>query len=152
MSLSVNLSISFSISLSPLCFYLSAPTSPFHTSPTPRLHLYPSSPSLPLPPSLQSSPDGAPSSPQSPQPDTDSLEKPKLKAGGSVESLRSSLSGQSSMSKYPVCVCVVQYTLRQCTKRDTRGHCHYISLSTFLYRLIKPAVSASIHHIIIVMI
>lgn len=28
----------------------------------------------------------------------DSLEKPKLKAGGSVESLRSSLSGQSSMS------------------------------------------------------
>ncbi|XP_029352805.1 SAM and SH3 domain-containing protein 1a isoform X7 [Echeneis naucrates] len=46
----------------------------------------------------QSSPDGAPGSPQSPQPDTDSLEKPKLKAGGSVESLRSSLSGQSSMS------------------------------------------------------
>ncbi|XP_058249594.1 SAM and SH3 domain-containing protein 1a isoform X6 [Hemibagrus wyckioides] len=48
--------------------------------------------------SEQSSPDGIPSSPQSPQPDTDSLEKPKLKAGGSVESLRSSLSGQSSMS------------------------------------------------------
>ncbi|XP_055728082.1 SAM and SH3 domain-containing protein 1-like isoform X6 [Salvelinus fontinalis] len=48
--------------------------------------------------SEQSSADGAPSSPQSPQPDTDSLEKPKLKAGGSVESLRSSLSGQSSMS------------------------------------------------------
>lgn len=48
---------------------------------------------------FQSSPDGAPGSPQSPQPDTDSLEKPKLKAGGSVESLRSSLSGQSSMSK-----------------------------------------------------
>lgn len=48
---------------------------------------------------VQSSPDGIPSSPQSPQPDTDSLEKPKLKAGGSVESLRSSLSGQSSMSK-----------------------------------------------------
>ncbi|XP_066557125.1 SAM and SH3 domain-containing protein 1 isoform X3 [Amia ocellicauda] len=46
----------------------------------------------------QSSPDGTPGSPQSPQPDTDSLEKPKLKAGGSVESLRSSLSGQSSMS------------------------------------------------------
>ncbi|MEQ2164892.1 SAM and SH3 domain-containing protein 1 [Goodea atripinnis] len=46
----------------------------------------------------QSSPDGAPGSPQSPLPDTDSLEKPKLKAGGSVESLRSSLSGQSSMS------------------------------------------------------
>ncbi|TSL47609.1 SAM and SH3 domain-containing protein 1 [Bagarius yarrelli] len=45
-----------------------------------------------------SSPDGIPSTPQSPQPDTDSLEKPKLKAGGSVESLRSSLSGQSSMS------------------------------------------------------
>uniref|UniRef100_G1KG51 SAM and SH3 domain-containing protein 1 n=1 Tax=Anolis carolinensis TaxID=28377 RepID=G1KG51_ANOCA len=39
-----------------------------------------------------------PQSPQSPQPDTDSLDKPKLKAGGSVESLRSSLSGQSSMS------------------------------------------------------
>ncbi|XP_060770058.1 SAM and SH3 domain-containing protein 1a isoform X2 [Neoarius graeffei] len=48
--------------------------------------------------SEQSSPDGIPSSPQSPQSDTDSLEKPKLKAGGSVESLRSSLSGQSSMS------------------------------------------------------
>ncbi|XP_026773936.2 SAM and SH3 domain-containing protein 1a isoform X3 [Pangasianodon hypophthalmus] len=48
--------------------------------------------------SEQSSPDGIPSSPQSPQGDTDSLEKPKLKAGGSVESLRSSLSGQSSMS------------------------------------------------------
>ncbi|KAJ8270606.1 hypothetical protein GJAV_G00117070 [Gymnothorax javanicus] len=48
--------------------------------------------------SEQSSPDGTPSSPQSPQPDTNSLEKPKLKAGGSVESLRSSLSGQSSMS------------------------------------------------------
>ncbi|XP_077949479.1 SAM and SH3 domain-containing protein 1a isoform X14 [Gasterosteus aculeatus] len=48
--------------------------------------------------SEQSSPDGTPGSPQSPQPDTDSLEKPKLKAGGSVESLRSSLSGQSSMS------------------------------------------------------
>ncbi|XP_056283885.1 SAM and SH3 domain-containing protein 1a isoform X4 [Pseudoliparis swirei] len=48
--------------------------------------------------SEQSSPDGTPGSPRSPQPDTDSLEKPKLKAGGSVESLRSSLSGQSSMS------------------------------------------------------
>ncbi|KAI5094450.1 SAM and SH3 domain-containing protein 1a isoform X3 [Silurus meridionalis] len=48
--------------------------------------------------SEQSNPDGIPSSPQSPQPNTDSLEKPKLKAGGSVESLRSSLSGQSSMS------------------------------------------------------
>ncbi|XP_053502257.1 SAM and SH3 domain-containing protein 1a isoform X1 [Ictalurus furcatus] len=48
--------------------------------------------------SEQSSPDVIPSSPQSSQPDTDSLEKPKLKAGGSVESLRSSLSGQSSMS------------------------------------------------------
>lgn len=40
-----------------------------------------------------------PESPQSSQPDVDSLDKPKLKAGGSVESLRSSLSGQSSMSK-----------------------------------------------------
>ncbi|RVE55778.1 hypothetical protein OJAV_G00229840 [Oryzias javanicus] len=48
--------------------------------------------------SEQSSQDGAPRSPQSPLPDMDSLEKPKLKAGGSVESLRSSLSGQSSMS------------------------------------------------------
>ncbi|XP_061560223.1 SAM and SH3 domain-containing protein 1a isoform X6 [Phycodurus eques] len=48
--------------------------------------------------SEQSSPDGTPGSPQSLQPDSDSLEKPKLKAGGSVESLRSSLSGQSSMS------------------------------------------------------
>ncbi|XP_051578175.1 SAM and SH3 domain-containing protein 1 isoform X2 [Myxocyprinus asiaticus] len=49
-------------------------------------------------PSEQSSPSRVPSSPQSPHTDTDSLEKPKLKAGGSVESLRSSLSGQSSMS------------------------------------------------------
>ncbi|XP_051954720.1 SAM and SH3 domain-containing protein 1-like isoform X2 [Xyrauchen texanus] len=48
--------------------------------------------------SEQSSPDGTTSCPQSPQPDTDALEKPKLKAGGSVESLHSSLSGQSSMS------------------------------------------------------
>ncbi|CAB1331267.1 unnamed protein product, partial [Coregonus sp. 'balchen'] len=48
----------------------------------------------------QSSPDRMSSGPQSPHShtDTDSLEKPKLKAGGSVESLRSSLSGQSSMS------------------------------------------------------
>uniref|UniRef100_A0A8C3HUK4 SAM and SH3 domain-containing protein 1 n=1 Tax=Chrysemys picta bellii TaxID=8478 RepID=A0A8C3HUK4_CHRPI len=45
-----------------------------------------------------SSPDVMPGSPQSPQLETDSLDKPKLKAGGSVESLRSSLSGQSSMS------------------------------------------------------
>ncbi|XP_032999850.1 SAM and SH3 domain-containing protein 1 isoform X4 [Lacerta agilis] len=45
-----------------------------------------------------SSLDVMPESPQSLQPDTDSLDKPKLKAGGSVESLRSSLSGQSSMS------------------------------------------------------
>ncbi|XP_043924816.1 SAM and SH3 domain-containing protein 1 isoform X2 [Protopterus annectens] len=45
-----------------------------------------------------SSPDGMPGCPQSPHPDTDSLDKPKLKSGGSVESLRSSLSGQSSMS------------------------------------------------------
>ncbi|KAJ6660151.1 hypothetical protein lerEdw1_018078 [Lerista edwardsae] len=46
----------------------------------------------------ESSLDVMPESPQSPQPDPDSLDKPKLKAGGSVESLRSSLSGQSSMS------------------------------------------------------
>ncbi|XP_051581169.1 SAM and SH3 domain-containing protein 1-like isoform X7 [Myxocyprinus asiaticus] len=45
-----------------------------------------------------SSPDGTASCAPSPQPDKDSLEKPKLKAGGSVESLHSSLSGQSSMS------------------------------------------------------
>ncbi|XP_074920133.1 SAM and SH3 domain-containing protein 1 isoform X3 [Chelonoidis abingdonii] len=45
-----------------------------------------------------SSLDVMPGSPQSPQLETDSLDKPKLKAGGSVESLRSSLSGQSSMS------------------------------------------------------
>ncbi|XP_056674891.1 SAM and SH3 domain-containing protein 1 isoform X2 [Monodelphis domestica] len=45
-----------------------------------------------------SSTDGIPGSPQSSQPDKESLDKPKLKAGGSVESLRSSLSGQSSMS------------------------------------------------------
>ncbi|NXK50600.1 SASH1 protein, partial [Chauna torquata] len=46
----------------------------------------------------ESSPGVVPGSPQSPPPDADSLDKPKLKAGGSVESLRSSLSGQSSMS------------------------------------------------------
>ncbi|KAM7060791.1 SAM and SH3 domain-containing protein 1-like isoform 1-T1 [Acridotheres tristis] len=46
----------------------------------------------------ESSPGVVPGSPQSPPPDSDSLDKPKLKAGGSVESLRSSLSGQSSMS------------------------------------------------------
>ncbi|XP_021245090.1 SAM and SH3 domain-containing protein 1 isoform X3 [Numida meleagris] len=46
----------------------------------------------------ESSPGVIPGSPQSPPPDADSLDKPKLKAGGSVESLRSSLSGQSSMS------------------------------------------------------
>ncbi|XP_054825914.1 SAM and SH3 domain-containing protein 1 [Eublepharis macularius] len=45
-----------------------------------------------------SSLDVMPESPQSPQADTECLDKPKLKAGGSVESLRSSLSGQSSMS------------------------------------------------------
>uniref|UniRef100_A0A4W5P993 Sterile alpha motif domain-containing protein 5 n=1 Tax=Hucho hucho TaxID=62062 RepID=A0A4W5P993_9TELE len=50
--------------------------------------------------SEQLSPDRVSSGPQSPHShiDTDSPEKPKLKAGGSVESLRSSLSGQSSMS------------------------------------------------------
>ncbi|XP_008926631.2 SAM and SH3 domain-containing protein 1 isoform X6 [Manacus vitellinus] len=46
----------------------------------------------------ESSPGVMPGSPQLPPPDSDSLDKPKLKAGGSVESLRSSLSGQSSMS------------------------------------------------------
>ncbi|NXD21173.1 SASH1 protein, partial [Spelaeornis formosus] len=46
----------------------------------------------------ESSPGIVPGSPQSPPTDPDSLDKPKLKAGGSVESLRSSLSGQSSMS------------------------------------------------------
>nr|XP_019953708.1 PREDICTED: SAM and SH3 domain-containing protein 1-like isoform X3 [Paralichthys olivaceus] len=48
--------------------------------------------------SEQSSPDRISSCPHSPQIDSNSLEKPKLKPGGSVESLRSSLSGQSSMS------------------------------------------------------
>ncbi|XP_037012704.2 SAM and SH3 domain-containing protein 1 isoform X4 [Artibeus jamaicensis] len=42
--------------------------------------------------------DGVPGSPPVPQPDSEHVDKPKLKAGGSVESLRSSLSGQSSMS------------------------------------------------------
>lgn len=42
--------------------------------------------------------DGTPSSPTSVKPDSEHMDKPKLKAGGSVESLRSSLSGQSSMS------------------------------------------------------
>ncbi|KAM6181967.1 SAM and SH3 domain-containing protein 1 isoform 3-T3 [Erethizon dorsatum] len=41
---------------------------------------------------------GMPGSPASAQPDSEHMDKPKLKAGGSVESLRSSLSGQSSMS------------------------------------------------------
>ncbi|XP_058522445.1 SAM and SH3 domain-containing protein 1 isoform X2 [Ochotona princeps] len=42
--------------------------------------------------------DGAPSPPASTKPDSEHTDKPRLKAGGSVESLRSSLSGQSSMS------------------------------------------------------
>nr|XP_021519922.1 SAM and SH3 domain-containing protein 1 isoform X4 [Meriones unguiculatus] len=42
--------------------------------------------------------DGMPGSPASVKPDSEHADKPKLKAGGSVESLRSSLSGQSSMS------------------------------------------------------
>lgn len=42
--------------------------------------------------------DGMPGSPASVKPDPEQMDKPKLKAGGSVESLRSSLSGQSSMS------------------------------------------------------
>ncbi|KAF2974508.1 hypothetical protein EK904_010068 [Melospiza melodia maxima] len=46
----------------------------------------------------ESSPGIVPGSPQSPPPDTDSLDKPKLKAGGSVESLRSSLSGGQTVS------------------------------------------------------
>ncbi|XP_020357120.1 SAM and SH3 domain-containing protein 1 isoform X4 [Oncorhynchus kisutch] len=52
----------------------------------------------------QSSPDAISRGPQSPNSltDSDSLEKPKLKAGGSVESLRSSLSGQSSISGHTV--------------------------------------------------
>nr|XP_023405996.1 SAM and SH3 domain-containing protein 1 isoform X1 [Loxodonta africana] len=41
---------------------------------------------------------GMPGSPPSSHPDSEHVDKPKLKAGGSVESLRSSLSGQSSMS------------------------------------------------------
>ncbi|XP_048829789.1 LOW QUALITY PROTEIN: SAM and SH3 domain-containing protein 1 [Brienomyrus brachyistius] len=48
--------------------------------------------------SEQLSPEGTLSSPQSPELSANVTEKPKLKAGGSVESLRSSLSGQSSMS------------------------------------------------------
>ncbi|XP_053366007.1 SAM and SH3 domain-containing protein 1 isoform X1 [Clarias gariepinus] len=46
----------------------------------------------------QMSPSREPESLQSPHTDTESREKHKLKSGGSVESLRSSLSGQSSMS------------------------------------------------------
>ncbi|XP_017949777.1 SAM and SH3 domain-containing protein 1 isoform X5 [Xenopus tropicalis] len=45
-----------------------------------------------------SSTDDILASPEIPQPHISSLEKPQLKEGGSVESLRSSLSGQSSMS------------------------------------------------------
>ncbi|KAK2508097.1 hypothetical protein MC885_010588 [Smutsia gigantea] len=39
--------------------------------------------------------DGMPGPPASSQPDSEHMDKPKLKAGGSVESLRSSLSGQT---------------------------------------------------------
>ncbi|KAJ8399377.1 hypothetical protein AAFF_G00410890 [Aldrovandia affinis] len=46
----------------------------------------------------QSSPEERPSSLPSPQHDSDPLLMPTLTAGGSVESLRSSISGQSSMS------------------------------------------------------
>ncbi|XP_030742707.1 SAM and SH3 domain-containing protein 1 [Echinops telfairi] len=42
--------------------------------------------------------EGMAGSPPTSQPDSERTDKPKLKAGGSVESLRSSLSGQSSMS------------------------------------------------------
>ncbi|XP_076999544.1 SAM and SH3 domain-containing protein 1 isoform X5 [Tamandua tetradactyla] len=49
-------------------------------------------------PEQDSSLNGMPGSPPSSQPDVAHMDKPKLKAGGSVESLRSSLSGQSSMS------------------------------------------------------
>ncbi|XP_018587279.1 SAM and SH3 domain-containing protein 1 isoform X3 [Scleropages formosus] len=60
--------------------------------------------------SEQSSPEGTASSPQSPQLSTNSVEKPRLKAVGSVESLRSSLSGQSSMSKcVSVCMCAARF-------------------------------------------
>lgn len=59
---------------------------------------------------FQSSPDRSSSCPHSPQIDSDSLEKPKLKPGGSVESLRSSLSGQSSMS---MSVCRVYFNNSQ---------------------------------------
>ena len=68
----------------------------------------------------QSSPDRISSCPHSPHTDSDSLEKPKLKPGGSVESLRSSLSGQSSMSKsvFVAYVCQIwvylQITLSVC--------------------------------------
>lgn len=65
-----------------------------------------------------SSSDVMPGSPQSPQPESDSLDKPKLKAGGSVESLRSSLSGQSSMSKFNY-NCIVLFWLLQGTEIST---------------------------------
>ena len=66
----------------------------------------------------ESSPGVIPGSPQSPPPDTDSLDKPKLKAGGSVESLRSSLSGQSSMSK-SCCNCVAPHLWLQAVEIST---------------------------------
>lgn len=50
-----------------------------------------------------------PSSPASVKPDSEHVDKPKLKAGGSVESLRSSLSGQSSMSKYRLQCFVISF-------------------------------------------
>lgn len=48
-----------------------------------------------------------PGSPPPSQPDGEHMDKPKLKAGGSVESLRSSLSGQSSMSRFALSLYVL---------------------------------------------
>lgn len=71
--------------------------------------------------SEHSSPDrvlSCPHSPRSPHTDTDSLEKPRLRPGGSVESLRSSLSGQSSMSGQTVGTTDSSHSNRESVKSE----------------------------------
>ncbi|XP_053568085.1 LOW QUALITY PROTEIN: SAM and SH3 domain-containing protein 1 [Bombina bombina] len=65
-----------------------------------------------------SSIDGMPGSPGIPNPLPTRLKKPKLKAGGSVESLRSSLSGQSSMSGQTVCTTDSSASNRESVKSE----------------------------------
>ncbi|KAJ0062907.1 hypothetical protein NL108_008212 [Boleophthalmus pectinirostris] len=64
------------------------------------------------------SPERGPSSPHSPHTDSDSLDKPRLKPGGSVESLRSSLSGHSSMSGQTVGTTDSSHSNRESVKSE----------------------------------